>query len=49
MHNLKKWRMSLLICAIAFAACGGSGGGDAPQPTPSGNWDQATWDQSNWT
>jgi hypothetical protein len=49
-----------LICvlfALGLSACGGGGGGSSdgssssstPTPDGSSNWDQMTWDQSNWS
>jgi hypothetical protein len=43
-------RLALTALATCLAACGGSNGSapPPPQPPPAVNWDQVTWDQSNW-
>jgi hypothetical protein len=59
MNYNNRWRLIFLLSSIfVLAACNGGGGDsaptnsgapDTPTPSPSSNWDQAVWGQSNWT
>jgi len=38
--------LMLFILPLLMVACGG--GGSPESPTPSSNWDEMVWDQSDW-